>query len=169
MRAVWPVAALVVLAACKQDVSPAERARQDERDIAQVEAAQKAKPPPQAITPEPISEGDIAANDLYGASCAVVLADATDRMPILITNSRRAVLKLEGRMVSLASDSGSAAFPLGSRAHYLGKRYSLNLEKAVGEGETIGDELTRWRGRVTVRDAWDQIVFRRDGALECGS
>ncbi len=169
MRSGWPVLASIALAACQQELSPAEQERQDRRDIAQVEAAQKAKPPPQAITPAAISEADIAANDLYGAGCAFILPDAVNRMPILLSNSKRAVFKLDGRMVSLASDSGGVQFPLGSWGHYLGSRYALQIDKAPGEGEAIGDELTRWPGSITLRDAWDQIVYRRDGALECGA
>ena len=168
-RAALSIALLIALSACKAEPSPAEQERRDKRDIAQVEAAQKAKPPPQAITPEPISEADIVANDLYGAGCAFILPDAVDRMPILLSNSKRAVFKLNGRIVALASDPGGEQFPLGSWGHYLGARYALKIDKAAGAGVTIGEELTRWAASVTVRDAWDQIVYRRDGALECGS
>lgn len=169
MRILLLVASFAALGACKAEMSSAEKARQDERDIAQVEAAQKIKPPPQALHPQPITEADITANQLSGAGCALIPSGTADDLPVLLSDRSRAVLKLDGRMLKLAADPGSTELPLDSRAHYVGKRFALQIEKASGEGTIVADELTRWSANITIRDAWDQIVYRTDGALECGA
>ena len=53
------------------------------------------------------------------------------------------------------------------RAHYVGKSHSLTLARAAGDGTAPGIESLDWPAVLTIRDAWDQIVFTAPGTLRC--
>ena len=167
MRAILLVAALVALGACQAEPSPAERKAADERAIAQVEAAQNVKPPVQPIELEPITPEDIEASRLAGAGCVLIPSDAGTRLPVLLLDGKRASFKLSGRMQLLAGDPGSAKLPVETPSRYAGKKFAMVITKADGTGERVGDQLVRYPASVVIRDPWDQLVYKRDAALEC--
>lgn len=160
---------LLTTSACKDEASKQEQARQDVRDVAQVEAAQKIHPPLAALRLEPIAFADIEAHNLFGAGCSLTPKAEVLSDPVVLADSERAVIKLTGQMVLLAADRGSAAMPYDSVTHYVGKAQSLLLEKDPGEGQKHGEESMRWNGRVTIRDAYDRMVYRSDGWFDCGA
>lgn len=163
------LALMVMLAACADEPSPAEKAREDARAIAMVERAQNTAPPPVPIEPQPITAADIEKNNLYGAGCSLVPVTQPGGDPVLIANERRALMKLGGRFVTFAADPGSGPLALGARSHYVGKAQSLFVQKTPGDGTRLGEESIRWDGSVVVRDAHDQLVYTTSGEIICGS
>ena len=158
---------IVLLAGCAREPTAAEIEAQERRDIAQVEAVQKMKPPPQMIAPQPILYPDIEEHDLFGAGCA--FAPGNSMGAVLLTRDKTAWMKVEDALVRFASDPGSAKMPLGTWSRYSGKEMALALTKADGDGEETGEETTRWRGRLTVTDPFDQVIYDEPGLVECGS
>ncbi len=160
---------VVALAGCKQQISPRQQASDDAVAIAKAEAAQDSRPPIKAVSPEPLNALDMQKYGLGGVGCGLIPGAPPAGDAVVFAAPKRATLKLEGRLVSLASDPGSTPLPLGAWTHYVGKELSLKLEKTDGDGSNAGSDRMRWNGRMTVRDAWDRIVYTTVGALECGS
>lgn len=160
------IAVLLALAGCDKS-SLAEKAADDAKDIAMVEAAQKNYAPPQALDPEPIRPADLERAGLLGAGCKFEPEGRTD--PVLVTQPKRAAMKLGRNMTSFASDNGSTPLPLGTWAHYVGKAGSLRIEKAAGEGGLGGQGGLEWDARLTATDEHDRIVYTSAGRLRCGA
>ncbi len=160
---------LLTASACKDEAAKQDRAKQDARDVAQVEAAQKIHPPLAALRPEPIAFADIEAHNLFGAGCSLTPKAEVLSDPVVLADSDRAVIKLDGKLVLLAADRGSATMPYDSVTHYVGKAQTLRLGKDPGEGKQHGEESMRWNGRVTIRDAYDRVVYLSDGWFDCGA
>ena len=154
---------MLLLAACSPQKSAAERRVEDDRAIAQVNAAQEIKPPPKPIEPQPILFGDIQKYDLFGAGCAFAPGDSMGA--VLLTRSKIAYLLLDGRPVRFASDPGSTKLPLGTFSRYVGKELALSLTRP---GDETG-EATRWAAHLVVTDPYDQVVFQADGQVQCGA
>lgn len=158
----------VLLGGCEQPVDPAVQARKDARDIALVEAAQRSKPPPRAIAPQAIAGSEVSAGRLPAAACRLRTAEAPLADPILLADDRRAYIKVDGRLTTLAADVGSERAGATLFRHYVGKSHSLTVDRAPGAGDHLGNDRLRWPARVTIRDAWDQVVFVSSGELTCG-
>jgi len=157
----------LLVAACEKPKSAAQQAAEDARAVAMVEAAQTAAPPPVPIDPQPITAADIEHNRLYGAGCSLVPAAQPGGDPVVMASDRRAVLKVAGRFITFAADAGSEVVALGTRSHYVGKAQSLWFEKSPGDGTGLGQDAMRWQGRMTVRDAHNQLVYTMAGELVC--
>ena len=154
---------LALLAACAPQKSAAEKRAEDDRAIAQVNAAQEIKPPPKPIDPQAILFGDIQKFDLFGAGCAFAPGDSMGA--VLLTRDKVAYLLLNSRPVRFASDPGSTKLPLGTFSRYVGKELALSLTRT---GDEAG-EATRWAGHVVVTDPYDQVVYQADGQVQCGA
>jgi hypothetical protein len=87
---------------------------------------------------------------------------------VLVANDRRALIKLGGKFIAFSADTGSAVIAMGTRTHYVGKAQSLFLERGSGDGTRLGEEASRWDGRLTVRDTWNRVVFTQSGEVVCG-
>lgn len=159
----------LVLTACEREKSPAQKAAEDDRAIAQVQAAQDAAPPPEPIEPQPLTAADLEKGKLYGAGCSLVPSTQPGGNPVLLVDQKRATMKVGGKFVTFAADAGSEELAMGVRTHYVGKSQSLMLEKGAGTGSRLGEEAMRWDGRLAVRDAHDQLVYSNSGEITCGS
>jgi hypothetical protein len=168
LRAQSVLLMLMALCACDRQ-SAAEKARDDARDVAMVEKAQRQIPPADPLAPQPITFADVQANKLAGAGCAFTAKSGEGGDPVLYADGRRAVLKIDGQLVQFASDAGSTELPYATREHYVGKSLDLRLRKDGGEGVAAGEEAMRWPGSVTVRDPWKREVYSEPGILECGA
>lgn len=153
---------LALLAACAPEQTPAEKRAADERAIAQVNAAQNSKPPPQMIAPKPILFADIQKYNLFGAGCA--FAPEGSMGAVLLTRPKVAYLMIDDRPVRFASDPGSTKLPLDTVSRYVGKEMALSLTRG-GEG----GEKTRWSGHLVVTDPFDQVIYEADGQVQCGA
>ncbi len=154
---------MLLLAACTPEKSAAAKRAEDDRAIAQVNAAQEIKPPPTPIEPQPILFGDIQKYDLFGAGCA--FAPGGSMGAVLLTREKVAYLLLDGRPVRFASDPGSTKLPLGTFSRYVGKERALSLTRTDG----AAGEATRWAGHLVVTDPYDQVVYEADGQVQCGA
>ena len=114
-----------LLAACSEELTPEEQARQDERDIAMVERANEAMPPRQQVTPEPLLYPDLERHDLYGEAC--VYAPGTSLGTRVFAREADAFVKIDGEVERLAADPGSRELPMHTRSVYNSKGYSLVL------------------------------------------
>lgn len=161
-RLVLALGLLALLAGCGREQSTAEKRAQDERAIAQVNAAQAVKPPPRPITPQPILFADIQKYDLFGAGCAFAPGDSMGA--VMLTRTKVATLMIDGNPVRFASDPGSAKLPLDTFSRYVGKEMALSLTRAAN----VAAEATRWPGHLIVTDPFDQVVYEADGQVQCG-
>ncbi|MET0251270.1 MAG: hypothetical protein ABW203_03745 [Novosphingobium sp.] len=157
---------MVLVAGCSRQPSLAEKSAADARAVAQVEAVQAEKPPPQPIAPQPIVFADIDRHDLYGAGCA--FAPGGNMGAVLLTRESGGYLKLGEALIRLAADPGSGELPLGTRTHYTGKAFSVDLARTSPAAEASNGNL-RWPGRLTVRDPYDRVIYRSEGSVQCGS
>ena len=154
---------LILVAGCGEKKSAAEKRAEDDRAIAQVNAAQAVKPPPKPIDPQPILFGDIQKFDLFGAGCALAPGDSMGA--VLLTRDKVAYLLIDDRPLRFASDPGSAKLPLDTYSRYVGKEMALSLTRATG----AADEATRWAGHLVVTDPLDQVIYEADGQVQCGA
>ncbi len=164
MRQVLGLAGVVLLlAGCGDEASPEERAVADERDVAMVEAANKAAPPVQLVTPEPILLPDIERYDLLGETCSY--APGTSLGARVIAREADAFMKIDGEIERFAADPGSRDLPMHTRSVYNSKDHSLvlALEEDTGEDE----QRTTYEGSVTLRDAHGRIVYEGVGEAQC--
>ena len=156
------MALMLTLAACAPQKTAAEKRAQEDRAIAQVNAAQTAKPPPQTIAPQPILFADIQQHKLFGAGCA--FAPGNSMGAVLLTRAKVAYLLIDDRPLRFASDPGSAKLPLDTYSRYVGKEMALSLTRS---GEAAGE--TRWSGHLVVTDPFDQVIYEADGQVQCGA
>jgi hypothetical protein len=159
--------ALVLLAACAPHKSAAEKRAEEDRAIAQVNAAQSAKPPVTKIAPQPILFADIQKYDLFGAGCA--FAPGGSMGAVLLTRAKSGTMKIADKMVRFASDPGSTKLPLDTVSRYVGKEMALSLTHTDSPGTRASDELIRWPGHLVVTDPFDRVVYEADGQVECGA
>lgn len=167
VKAAMALGLAILASGCSSEPDAAEKARREARDIAQVEAIQKQKPPPRMIAPQPILYGDIERNHLFGTGCS--FAPGSSMGAVLLTRAKVAYMKLDDRIVRLASDPGSAKLPMGTWSHYSGKELSVALTRSTESGDRLGSETLRWPGHLTVTDPFDQVVYDEDGQVQCGS
>lgn len=157
---------VLALSACDKP-TPTEKAIDDAKDIAMVEAAQHNYGPPQPLDPLPITPADLERAGLLGAGCSFEAEGQTD--PVLVARPKQAVMKLGKNLTPFASDNGSKALPLGTWAHYVGKEGSVRILKADGEGGLGGQAGVDWLATLTVTDVHDRTVYTSPGRLRCGS
>ena len=164
MRQVLMLAgAVLLLTGCGDDVSPEEQTAADQRDVAIVEAANKAPPPVQLITPEPILLPDIERYDLLGEACSY--APGTSLGARVIAREADAFMKIDGEIERFAADPGARQLPMHTRSVYGSKGYSLVLSLREDTGE--GEQRASYEGSVTLRDAHGRVVYEGVGEAQC--
>ena len=161
------LAAVILLSGCDKSLSPAEQKRKDAADVAAVEAIQKVAPPIKPINLQRITLEEITAKNLSGAGCSFSTTSPAE--PLVLALVGRALIKVDDTVVMLISDNGGAKLEMGAWEHYLGKQYTLTLKRVPGDGIRAGEESVRYAGAVTVRDAWDRVIYSSQGILDCGA
>jgi hypothetical protein len=154
---------VLLLASCAPEQDPAAKKAEDDRAVAQVEAAQKVKPPLRPITPQPILFADLQKYDLFGAGCA--FAPGGSMGAVLLTRPKMAFLKLTDKLVRFGSDPGSAELPFDTVSRYVGREYAASLTRT--EDTAAGAKALRFPGRLVVTDPFDQVVYAEDGLIQC--
>lgn len=155
-----------LLAACAGEPSEAERNAQEEADIAAVEKAQEI--PAEPVTLQPIGYPDIEKHNLFGAGCNFA-ASGGGLGALALAMENAAFIKIEGKIERLAPDIGSPELPLDTRGKYDGKRYSITLDIAEGEGAQDGMATVNFPAKLVVRNERDQVVYEESGLAQCGS
>ncbi len=157
MRLALVLLGVAMLAGCN------DSEQTDEQAIAAVNAAQDTKPPVQPIAPQAILYPDIDQNKLHGTGCAFV-ADGGGMGAVLLAQNDRAYIKLEDKIVALASDAGSAKMPLGSWSRYTGKEYALVVS---ADRPVPASDVARFAGGLTITDAFERPVYQARGSFQC--
>src|SRR6478609_8455988 len=152
----------LLLAGCGSETSPDDRAATDDRDVAMVEAANKAAPPVQLVTPEPILLPDIERYDLLGETCSY--APGTSLGARVISREADAFMKIDGDIERFAADPGSRELPMHTRSVYNSKDYSLVL--ALREDTGDGEQRASYEGSVTLRDAAGRVIYEGTGEAQ---
>lgn len=149
--------ALALVAGCGDDITPAEKARRDARDVATVEDAQKQRAPAQPIALQAIPKPEQALIPPEGKGCVFVPKDALAGDPIALFGSETGHIRVDGRLLLLAPDTGSAKVGGGAWRKYVGKTHWVDVEaSAAGDG---------W---IAVNDPQDRKVYFAPGELRCG-
>jgi hypothetical protein len=140
-----------LLLACNR-ATPQEKAAQDARDVAWVEAAQKVHPPVRPLDPQPVSPNVRRVYEMRADGCEF-LSDRRQGAPVLVAGGAKAVLRVENQPMILAADIGSPALVEGVHRKYTGRAYWAELS---------GDPAS-----LTVHDRWDRVVYASAGTLTC--
>ena len=159
--------AVILLSACNSGVSPAEQKRSDAADVAAVEAMQKVAPPIKPINLQRITLEEITAKNLSGAGCSFSTTSPAE--PLALALVGRALIKVDDTIDVLIADNGGTKLEMGAWEHYLGKEHTLTLKRVPGPGQSAGEESVRYAGELTVRDAWDRVVYSAQGLVDCGA
>ena len=155
----------LMLAACGGP-TPAEEEAAREAAVAEVEANQK--PPPEQLALDPFRYPEIEKYELYGAGCNFA-PDGAGMGAVALAQADEGYLLRKGELQILAADKGSAEMPYMSRRKYDGREYSFTLDFDESAGEQSGYETMDYRGKLTVRDGSDNIVYTADGLVQCGA
>ncbi len=166
MLRVMGLVAVLGLSGCGSTAPSEEQKRRDAADVAAVEAIQKIAPPIKLLQLQAITADEITTKNLGGEGCSFGPDSAH---PLALALVGRAMIKFDDRIELLLSDSGGTKLVAGAWEHYLGKEYSLTVKRAGGK-ETAGVAAsTEFPGELTIRDAWDRIVYSGQGTLNCGA
>ncbi|MEJ5975888.1 hypothetical protein WG901_04535 [Novosphingobium sp. PS1R-30] len=141
-----------LLSACGGQ-TPAEKAAADARAVAEVEAAQKRKPPIQPLELGVIDPTVRRVFNLSDNGCGFFTDPNPGAFPLAVIGSDKAVFQLNGEPAILASDSGSPLIAAGIRAKYVGRQQSA--------------QIARGPDRLTIRDSFERIVYQATGILRC--
>lgn len=166
MRAMVMVAGLAVLAsACGEEPrSQSQRQIDDERAIAEVEAAQT--PPPDVVTPERITDAERERYRLSDSGCAFAVASPEiGAQAILQINV--GYMKFDGRMERFAPDAGAGGGPAGTSTRYDGGTHALliSFDTARTAKVTGGVSIPT---RITLQDGRRRTVYVAEGVSLCG-
>ncbi|WP_336986535.1 hypothetical protein [Altererythrobacter aquiaggeris] len=158
------IASLTLLASCGEgELTAAEQKARDRAAISAVEAAQT--PPAQLVFPEVMTAADLADAKFSGGGCAMLAPPPADGA-LALTNDTLAILKIDGEVVRLVVDPGSASQPFGLRRKFDGKRHSLTLETSEADAGRP-DNSGEYDGTMTLRDGSDRVVFEQRGTVRC--
>ncbi len=152
---------LVLLAACHK--APQQS---DDAAIAQVEAAQKERAPAREISPQVIDFFDISKGKLTGSGCNFV-PDNGGMGAVLLAQEDRGIIKLDGQIVVLAADKGSAKLPQHGWSHYTGREWALTLTRIDdGKAKAMG-VIDSFDGQLVISDADSRPVYTAKGNVQC--
>lgn len=154
----------LVVAACGP--TEEERRADDAADVAAVNAAQNRLPPVVPVRPELLIGGDMERIDASGPGCTITIGD-TLGPPVFVAVGSYGWIKLDGLMIKFAGDTGSERGPEKTWTRYTGRERTLRIEDAdampLSTGEGAGDSDVV----LTMRDAWDRVVYRGNGWRTC--
>ncbi len=160
------VVMLLALAACGED--PQAKRAADAADVAAVKAVQNRMPPLAPIQPEPLLAADVARIDATGPGCVVRLGEGL-APPVLVAVGSFGWVKLDGMMLKVAGDSGSDRGPSDTWTRYSSKEATLRVEYPGATAVPTGKAGASSPVTLTMRDAWDRVVYRGEGIQTCSS
>lgn len=158
-------AVAAMLASCGEEPkTAAQREMDDEKAIAEVEAAQT--PPPDVVTPERITDADRTRYGLSDSGCSFAVTNPeVGAQAILQINV--GYLKFDGTIERFAPDPGAGDGPAGTKTRYDGGRHALTVrfdqegaEKAAGSAISVPTQITLQDGR-------QRTVYVAEGTSRC--
>ncbi|PNQ74087.1 hypothetical protein BA950_14970 [Erythrobacter sp. SAORIC-644] len=152
----------LTLVACSNESNEEERAAA----VAEVEANRI--PPPEELQLEPIRYREIEKNELYGTGCSFA-PDGGGMSAVALAMAETGHFLRGDKLITLAADKGSPELPYLARRQYDGAAYSMTLDLDEAEGEQSGEETSDYPATLTIRDASEQVVYRKSGIAQCGA
>ena len=152
----------LTLVACSNEPNEQERAAA----VAEVEANRI--PPPEELQLEPIRYREIEKNELYGTGCSFA-SDGGGMSAVALAMAETGHFLRGDKLITLAADKGSPELPYLARRQYDGAAYSMTLDLDEAEGEQSGEETSDYPATLTIRDASEQVVYRKSGIAQCGA
>lgn len=152
----------LTLMACSNEPNEEERAAA----VAEVEANRI--PPPEELQLEPIRYREIEKNELYGTGCSFA-SDGGGMSAVALAMAETGHFLRGDKLITLAADKGSPELPYLARRKYDGAAYSMTLDLDEAEGEQSGEETSDYPATLTIRDASEQVVYRKSGIAQCGA
>tara|TARA_Y100000815_G_scaffold48577_1_gene39715 strand:- start:1263 stop:1748 length:486 start_codon:yes stop_codon:yes gene_type:complete len=152
----------LTLTACSNEQNEEERAAA----VAEVEANRI--PPPEELQLEPIRYREIEKNELYGTGCSFA-PDGGGMSAVALAMAETGHFLRGDKLITLAADKGSPELPYLARRKYDGAAYSMTLDLDEAEGEQSGEETSDYPATLTIRDASEQVVYRKSGIAQCGA
>lgn len=152
----------LTLVACSNEPNEQERAAA----VAEVEANRI--PPPEELQLEPIRYREIEQNELYGTGCSFA-PDGGGMSAVALAMAETGHFLRGDKLITLAADKGSPELPYLARRKYDGAAYSMTLDLDEAEGEQSGEETSDYPATLTIRDASEQVVYRKSGIAQCGA
>ena len=152
----------LTLTACSNEPNEEERAAA----VAEVEANRI--PPPEELQLEPIRYREIEKNELYGTGCSFA-SDGGGMSAVALAMAETGHFLRGDKLITLAADKGSPELPYLARRKYDGAAYSMTLDLDEAEGEQSGEETSDYPATLTIRDASEQVVYRKSGIAQCGA
>ncbi len=152
----------LTLVACSNEPNEQERAAA----VAEVEANRV--PPPEELQLEPIRYREIEKNELYGTGCSFA-PDGGGMSAVALAMAETGHFLRGDKLITLAADKGSPELPYLARRKYDGAAYSMTLDLDEAEGEQSGEETSDYPATLTIRDASEQVVYRKSGIAQCGA
>ena len=152
----------LTLVACSNEPNEQERAAA----VAEVEANRI--PPPEELQLEPIRYREIEKNELYGTGCSFA-PDGGGMSAVALAMAETGHFLRGDKLITLAADKGSPELPYLARRKYDGAAYSMTLDLEEAEGEQSGEETSDYPATLTIRDASEQVVYRKSGIAQCGA
>ena len=165
MRA-WVVAVAALLAGCAEaKKSAAQQEVEDERAIAEVEAAQT--PPPDVVTPQRITAEERARYKLSDSGCSFAVNNPElGAQAILQMNV--GYMKFDGAMERFAPDAGASGGPSGTSSRYDGGRHGLRVRFDQAKAAKAPGGNLSVPTRITLQDGRDRTVYVAEGTSLCG-
>lgn len=166
MRALIITSVALALVSCgESEKSRAEKELDDEKAIAEVEAAQT--PPPDVVTPERITDADRTRYKLSQSGCAFAVNNPeVGAQAILQMNV--GYMKFDDQMERFAPDSGSGDGPAGTSTRYDGGRHALLVAFDMARTTKAGGEQVSVPTRLTLQDGRKRTVYVAEGVSLCG-
>ena len=158
--------AMAFLAGCGETAkSRAQQEIDDEKAIAEVEAAQT--PPPDVVTPERITDDERERYRLSDSGCAFAVNNPeVGAHAILQINV--GYMKLDGEMERLAPDAGAADGPAGTKTRYDGGSHALLVRFDTAKASKAGGDAVSIPSQITLQDGRGRTVYVAEGTSLCG-
>ena len=167
MRGLVTVGVLAaLLASCGEvEKSQAQRELDDEKAIAEVEAAQT--PPPDVVTPQRITNEERARYKLSDSGCSFAVNNPElGAQAILQLNV--GYMKFDGQMERFAPDAGAADGPAGTSTKYDGGRHGLIVRFDTAQAAKVGGDGVSMPTQITLQDGRQRTVYVAEGTSLCG-
>lgn len=162
--AIGMAGAMLLVACAEKEKSAAEREIDDERAIAEVEAAQT--PPPDVVTPQRITVEERARYKLSDSGCSFAVSNPElGAQAILQINV--GYMKFDGGMERFAPDAGSAEGPSGTSTKYDGGRHGLKVTFDQAKSAKAAGESVSVPTKITLEDGRGRIVYVAEGTSLC--
>jgi hypothetical protein len=159
------VAAGLLLGCSETQKSRAQQEIDDERAIAEVEAAQT--PPPDVVTPQRITAEERARYKLSESGCAFAVSNPElGAQAILQMNV--GYMKFDGTMERFAPDAGASDGPAGTSTKYDGGRHGLGVRFDQAKAETAAGSSLSVPTQITLQDGRGRTVYVAEGTSLCG-